>query len=100
MSAATKVENVGTPTDRPSRSQTRRFSYEQVKRMLDIAISLGMLIVASPVILASILAVWLGSKSSPLYSQRRLGLGGKVITLYKIRTMYPGSERGTGPVWS
>ena len=41
----------------------------------------------------------LNSRGPVIYVQKRLGLGGKVFTIYKIRTMYQDSERHCGPTW-
>jgi lipopolysaccharide/colanic/teichoic acid biosynthesis glycosyltransferase len=35
-----------------------------------------------------------------LYSQQRVGLQGKLFTVYKFRSMYTDAERGTGAVWA
>jgi lipopolysaccharide/colanic/teichoic acid biosynthesis glycosyltransferase len=59
-----------------------------------------LLVLTSPIILLAMIAVRLGSKGSPLYSQKRLGSSGQIITIYKIRTMYEDCERRFGPMWS
>ncbi len=51
-------------------------------------------------LLACILLVRLTSRGPAIYTQARVGRGGKVFTLYKIRTMYHDCERLTGPQWS
>src|SRR5207237_10607340 len=40
------------------------------------------------------------SRGPALYTQTRVGQGGRVFTLYKIRTMYHDCERQSGPRWS
>lgn len=57
-------------------------------------------ILAAPVILLLLLAVRLTSRGVPLYRQRRLGAGGRVFMIYKIRTMYQDSEAQGRAVWS
>ena len=68
--------------------------------MLDIGVAAILLALASPIILLCLIAVRLGSKGSPLDSQRRLGSRGRIITIYKIRTMYADCQRKFGPIWS
>jgi lipopolysaccharide/colanic/teichoic acid biosynthesis glycosyltransferase len=35
-----------------------------------------------------------------LYQQRRVGLNGRVFTIYKLRSMWADAEAATGPVWA
>jgi lipopolysaccharide/colanic/teichoic acid biosynthesis glycosyltransferase len=74
--------------------------YESIKRLLDIVISAILLLLTFPLIAISMVMVCAGSTGPPLYRQRRLGHLGRIIDIYKIRTMYVGSERDSGPVWS
>jgi len=53
-----------------------------------------------PVMLACVLLVRLTSRGPAIYTQSRVGQGGRVFTLYKIRTMYHDCERQSGPRWS
>lgn len=70
------------------------------KRVIDVVVSFIMLIVASPVILATALAIKLDSKGPVIYKQERSGLNGKVFKVYKFRSMYQDAEKRTGPIWS
>ena len=70
------------------------------KSVSDFILACVLMIVAAPVILFTMVLVRLTSRGWPLYSQERLGMGGKPFTMYKIRTMYCDCERLTGPRWS
>lgn len=63
-----------------------------VKRTLDLALASVCLLIALPAIALALLAVVLVSPGSPLFVQRRAGLGGRPIPIPKIRTMYPDAE--------
>jgi exopolysaccharide biosynthesis polyprenyl glycosylphosphotransferase len=58
-----------------------------MKRALDVALSVMVLGLAAPVIAVAALAIKLTSPGSVLFKQRRMGLNGRVFTLYKFRTM-------------
>jgi lipopolysaccharide/colanic/teichoic acid biosynthesis glycosyltransferase len=59
-----------------------------------------LLVPAIPAIMLCLLVVWLTSRGAPLYKQKRVGRGGRVFTIYKIRTMRVDAEARTGPVWT
>jgi lipopolysaccharide/colanic/teichoic acid biosynthesis glycosyltransferase len=70
-------------------------SYPRViKPVLDRAIGLLMIILFSPVIAASAVAVLLTMGRPVFYSQQRIGLDGQAFRLYKIRTMIPDRRVG------
>lgn len=58
-----------------------------LKRTLDIAVSLLVLALALPVIVIVAIAIKLTSPGSVLFKQKRMGLNGRMFTLYKFRTM-------------
>ena len=58
-----------------------------IKRFLDILLSLIILIALSPVLAALAVLVRVRLGSPVLFSQERPGLGEKIFTLYKFRTM-------------
>ncbi len=64
------------------------------KRLLDIALAGIMLILASPVILATALLIFVVSPGSVLYRPKRVGLHGRAFTMFKLRTMRLSHESG------
>jgi lipopolysaccharide/colanic/teichoic acid biosynthesis glycosyltransferase len=67
-----------------------------VKRVLDLVLGAIALVVAVPILAAVALAMRLsGDRGSFLYRASRVGEGGKLITVLKVRTMAEGA-RGTG----
>lgn len=58
-----------------------------IKRFLDIVLSLCILIVLSPLLLVLAVSVRVKLGSPVLFRQRRPGLGERIFTLYKFRTM-------------
>ena len=58
-----------------------------VKRLSDIVLSLLILLLTAPLMLAIAIGVKLGSPGPVLFRQRRYGLDGKEILVYKFRSM-------------
>lgn len=72
--------------------------YEKfVKRGLDAFLSMGAIIVLSPILLITAFLVKIKLGSPVLFTQDRPGLNGKVFKLYKFRTMLPPEAGKTGP---
>jgi lipopolysaccharide/colanic/teichoic acid biosynthesis glycosyltransferase len=61
--------------------------YLVIKRFFDFIISLFVLITSIPFLMLIALLVKLTSKGNVLYAHRRIGKGGKIIHVYKFRTM-------------
>jgi putative colanic acid biosynthesis UDP-glucose lipid carrier transferase len=66
-----------------------------VKRASDFVFALLILIMISPVLLLIALAIKLTTPGSVLFKQRRYGLDGREITVYKFRTMYVSEDDRT-----
>lgn len=58
-----------------------------VKRVSDLTLTLGVLLLSSPVFLVVALMVRLSSPGPIIFRQRRYGLDGREIIVYKFRTM-------------
>jgi sugar transferase (PEP-CTERM system associated) len=71
-----------------------------VKRGFDICVSLALLFVTLPLMLLTAVLIRLGSPGPVLYRQRRVGLHGKVFTLFKFRSMTVDAEAGGNPRWA
>ena len=62
------------------------------KRLFDIVLSGLALVVLSPVLLLTVIAIKLDSKGPAIFAQKRLGLHGREFTFYKFRSMCPNAE--------
>jgi exopolysaccharide biosynthesis polyprenyl glycosylphosphotransferase len=63
-----------------------------LKRVLDIAASLVLLILLSPVLLFVAGLIKLTSPGNVFFAQKRVGLNKRQFTMYKFRTMIPAAE--------
>lgn len=57
------------------------------KRLCDIVVASGMIVAASPLLIAAAIGVKLSSPGPVIFKQRRYGLDGEEITVYKFRSM-------------
>lgn len=65
-----------------------------VRRVVDVVLATGLLIVLSPLMLAIALAIRIASPTAPvLFRQTRCGLHGRRFTFLKFRTMRPDADR-------
>jgi exopolysaccharide biosynthesis polyprenyl glycosylphosphotransferase len=65
---------------------------KSTKRVLDIVLGILAMIILSPVYAVTALGVKLSSKGPILYSQKRIGINGKLFRMYKFRTMVQNAE--------
>ena len=72
---------------------------QNVKRLIDILLSVVSLILLSPLLLFISLRTWLSSKGGIIYHQQRIGYKGKPFTIYKFRSMVMDAEKN-GPALS
>jgi Undecaprenyl-phosphate glucose phosphotransferase len=71
-----------------------------IKRVMDFAMSLGGLIVLSPLLSLIALLVKLTSRGPVFYRQERCGLNGKPFQMLKFRSMRADAESQTGAIWT
>lgn len=70
------------------------------KRAIDTVLSLLALVILSPLLLITAIAIRLSSPGPVLFRQQRLGLHGKEFTIYKFRSMTVGAEHTGSGVYS
>ena len=70
---------------------------DRVLRLLDVALSALFLLVALPVSLLLMLALWAASGRPLLYHGERVGRGGRIFTMLKFRTLRADAEERLGP---
>lgn len=70
------------------------------KRISDIVLALVGLLLAAPVMAVVALVVRYTSPGPVIYRQVRVGKDGRLITIFKFRSMRVDAEAGTGAVWA
>jgi exopolysaccharide biosynthesis polyprenyl glycosylphosphotransferase len=65
-----------------------------LKRVFDVVASSLALLVLSPLLLATAVAIRVDSPGPVLFRQRRIGRDGRPFEIFKFRSMYTGSETG------
>jgi exopolysaccharide biosynthesis polyprenyl glycosylphosphotransferase len=65
-----------------------------IKKFMDFALSVILLIILSPIMLIIGVLIWSTSKGPIIYKQLRIGLRGRQFNLYKFRTMVADAEIG------
>ena len=74
--------------------------YYFVKGAIDRTLAAILLIPGLPMIGILVVLIRLSSKGPGVYKQTRVGRGGRIFTMYKLRSMRIDAEAGTGPVWA
>jgi lipopolysaccharide/colanic/teichoic acid biosynthesis glycosyltransferase len=72
----------------------------RLKAAIDYALAVALFVLLLPVMLLTAGAVKLTSRGPAVYSQTRVGRGGRVFVIYKFRTMYHECEKVSGIQWS
>jgi len=65
------------------------------KRLMDVIVSAVVLVLLSPLFIATAGAIWIDSRGFPLFRQERVGQGGQSFRIYKFRTMHNGAHNGS-----
>ncbi len=68
-----------------------------LKRICDILLALVGILILSPLMILIAALIRLDSPGPVIFRQKRAGLGGKLFTLFKFRTMVEGAD-SMGPV--
>jgi exopolysaccharide biosynthesis polyprenyl glycosylphosphotransferase len=71
-----------------------------VKRAADVVLGAILLLAAAPILLLLAILVRCTSRGPALYAQERVGLDGRVFTMWKLRTMREGAEGDGEPVFA
>ena len=72
----------------------KRTAYRFFKRLFDIILSaLGLIILAIPFLILSIIIFIDSPGASPIYTQVRVGKNGRAFKFYKFRSMIPNAEK-------
>ena len=66
------------------------------KRVFDVAASVVLLAVLSPLLVAAAIAIRLDTSGKAIFKQRRVGREGRTFTIYKFRSMVDGAEHLQG----
>lgn len=66
---------------------------QNIKRVIDIVVSLTGLIILSPLLLYTMIRVALSSKGTVIFKQERIGFKGRPFTMYKFRSMMMDAEK-------
>lgn len=69
-------------------------NYKVYKRIIDIIVSIVGLILTSPILLLTAIAIKLESPGPVIFKQKRLGLNGKSFHIFKFRSMCEDAEKG------
>jgi lipopolysaccharide/colanic/teichoic acid biosynthesis glycosyltransferase len=68
-------------------------NYTVIKRSLDIIVAAALLVLVSPLLVIAAVGIKLTSPGPVLYPAQRAGLGGKVFTMLKFRTMHVNADK-------
>jgi lipopolysaccharide/colanic/teichoic acid biosynthesis glycosyltransferase len=87
------LEGVGVLSE-PLRPKVRRVpaAWHVIKRGMDVVIGVAVVLAAAPVVLLAAAGVALVSPGSPFFQQERVGKGGRLFKMYKLRTMVNGAH--------
>ena len=86
------IKNVSKMELIKTKESTEKKIYIKVKRILDCILATIALIILSPIYLIIAIAVKIDSKGPVFFLHTRIGKNGKIIKIYKYRTMVTNAE--------
>jgi exopolysaccharide biosynthesis polyprenyl glycosylphosphotransferase len=75
-------------------------SFQVAKRLVDISLAFVGLLLSSPLLAVAAIIIKIQDNGGVFYSQERVGKGGKIFRIHKLRTMVGRAEQVTGPIWA
>lgn len=78
----------------------RSKSRDWTKRVFDLVISLTLAILVLPLVIPTVIAIFLETGRPILYHQVRAGKNGKPFRIYKFRSMRQDAEKGGKAIWA
>jgi len=64
-----------------------------VKRIIDILVSLVILIISSPILIITILLLFIANSGTPFFIQKRPGINGVIFKIIKFKTMNEAKDK-------
>lgn len=84
----------------PGHATHSRQASDGVKRLVDIAVAAGLLVLTLPVMVITAVLIRIDSPGPVFYTQQRTGLNGRPFLLFKFRSMVANAESSGSPVWA
>ncbi len=81
-------------------TQLARRYFALAKEVVDIVLGFIALVLSLPVLAVCALIIRLSSKGPVFFTQNRVGKGGKLFKMHKLRTMHVDAESASGAVWA
>ena len=101
LTSRVQVEHIGEVPLLSVRQWPLDYFWNRVlKRAEDLAGAVVGLVLSAPILAAAAVLIKRCSPGPVFFRQERCGEGGRVFTLYKLRTMPVNAEAATGPVWA
>ncbi len=67
-------------------------SSSRIKRLFDLIFAVMGLVMSAPILILAVALIPIQSRGGAIFIQRRVGKDGKIFDIYKLRTMYSGSD--------
>ncbi len=87
------IQLMNIPVYRCKRADNSNLVYHLVKRIFDVILSFIAIIISSPIMLATAIAIKCYDGGDVLYKQTRLTINGKEFKIYKFRSMVQNAEK-------